>query len=213
MADFDIQGKITYDATQATSALKGVSQAAGETAKQAAKVADATQKSQVQIGQFGSALGLAGQAAGKLSPALGGIVTMAGSATGVIQGLTTAGLGPLGVALGLASVALAAFATNQADSAEKSKQFREQLDANTRSLNTFIGKLREEQELRGTRARLAAGGGSAEEYEAEARRLEDRRRILQSQLGRDSALFRAASGQIDAEIQRATESTYPLLAR
>jgi hypothetical protein len=205
MADFDIQGKITYDATQATSALKGVSQAAGETAKQAAKVADATQKSQVQIGQFGSALGLAGQAAGKLSPALGGIVTMAGSATGVIQGLTTAGLGPLGVALGLASVALAAFATNQADSAEKSKQFREQLDANTRSLNTFIGKLREEQELRGTRARLAAGGGSAEEYEAEARRLEDRRRILQSQLGRDSALFRAASGQIDAEIQRAVD--------
>ena len=96
MAEFDIQGKITYDATQATSALKGVAQAAGETAKQTDKVGEAAGKAQPQIGQFGSALGLAGQAVGKLSPELGGLVAVAGSATGVIT--TVAGTGTQGFA-------------------------------------------------------------------------------------------------------------------
>lgn len=203
MAEYDINAKITYDTTQATSALKGVSQAAGETAKQTEKVGDTTQKSQVQIGQFGSALGLAGQAAGKLSPALGGIVTMAGSATGVIQSLTSAGLGPLGIALGLASTAIAAFATNQAEASAKSKQFSDQMRENTRSLNDFIAKLREERQLRETGRRLAAGGGTAEEYEAEVARLEARRGLLRQQLGADSREFRAFASSIDADIARA----------
>lgn len=108
MAEQDIQVKVQFDTAQATTALKGVSQAAGETAKQTEKVGEATQKSQVQIGQFGSALGLAGQAVGQLVPGLGQVVTVAGSATGVIQGLTTAGLGPLGIAIGVVSVAVTA---------------------------------------------------------------------------------------------------------
>ena len=207
MADFDIQGKITYDATQATSALKGVSQAAGDTAKQTEKVGDATQKSQVQIGQFGSALGLAGQAAGKLSPALGGIVTIAGSATGVIQSLTTAGLGPLGIALGLASTAIAAFATNQAEASAKSKQFNDQMRENTRSLGDFIAKLREQRQLQQTERRLATGGGTVEEYEAEVARLEARRLLLRQQYGVDSFEYRTLAAGVTAQIER----TYQML--
>ena len=84
MAEYDINAKVTYDTTQATSALKGVSQAAGETAKQTEKVGEASAKAQVNVGQFGSSLGLAGQAVGKLSPQMGGLVTMVGSATGAM---------------------------------------------------------------------------------------------------------------------------------
>jgi len=203
MADQEVKVVVTVDANQAQTALKSVSGAAAETAKQTEKVAESTQKSHVQIGQFGSALGLAGQAAGKLNPALGGIVTMAGSATGVIQGLTTAGLGPLGIALGVASVALSVFASNQADAADKSKQYTERLDANTRSLQSFINKLREEKELRETTARLRAGGGTSEEYQAEIRRLEDRRRIEIETYGTTSAVSRVLIGNIDAAIARA----------
>lgn len=108
MAEFDINAKITYDATQATASLKGVSQAAGETATATTKVGDASAKAQVNIGQFGSSLGLAGQAVGKLSPQMGGLVTMIGSATGAMQSLMTAGLGPVGLAIGAVSVALSA---------------------------------------------------------------------------------------------------------
>jgi len=207
MAEQDIQIKVTVDATQATASLKNVSQAAGETAKQTEKVADATQKSQVQIGQFGSALGLAGQAAGKLSPALGGIVTMAGSATGVIQGLTTAGLGPLGLALGVASTAIALFSTQQSDATAKSKQFSDQMRENTRSLGDFIAKLREERQLRQTEQRLAAGGGTVEEYEAEVARLEARRLLLRQQYGVDSFEYRTLAAGVTAQIER----TYQML--
>ena len=111
MADFDIQGKITYDATQATSALKGVSQAAGDTATATTKVGEASAKAQVNVGQFGSSIGLAGQAVSKLSPQVGGLVTMVGSATGAMQSLMTAGLGPVGLAIGAVSIALSAATT------------------------------------------------------------------------------------------------------
>jgi hypothetical protein len=207
MAEQDIQVTVTVDTSQATTALKGVSQAAGETAKQTDKVADATKKSEVQIGQFGSALGLAGQAAGKLSPALGGIVTMAGSATGVIQGLSTAGLGPLGIALGVASTAIAAFSTQQADATAKSKQFNDQMRENTRSLSDFIAKLREQRQLQQTERRLAAGGGTVEEYEAEVARLEARRLLLRQQYGVDSFEYRTLAAGVTAQIER----TYQML--
>lgn len=108
MAEFDIQAKVTYDTTQAQSSLKGVAQAAGDTATATTKVGDASAKAQINVGQFGSSLGLAGQAVGKLSPQMGGLVTMVGSATGAMQSLMTAGLGPVGLAIGAVSVALSA---------------------------------------------------------------------------------------------------------
>ncbi len=108
MADFDVQGKITFDATQAQTALKQTASSADNAATATAKVGEAAKTAQPQIGQFGSALGLAGQAVGQLVPGLGQVVSVAGSATGVIQGLTTAGLGPLGIAIGVVSVAVTA---------------------------------------------------------------------------------------------------------
>lgn len=108
MADFDVQGKITFDATQAQTSLKQTASSADQAAVSTAKVGEAAKTAQPQIGQFGSALGLAGQAVGQLVPGLGQVVTVAGSATGVIQGLTTAGLGPLGLAIGVVSVAVTA---------------------------------------------------------------------------------------------------------
>ncbi len=108
MAEYDINAKITYDTTQAQSSLKGVAQAAGDTATATTKVSDASAKAQVNVGQFGSSLGLAGQAVSKLSPQVGGLVTMVGSATGAMQSLMTAGLGPVGLAIGAVSVALSA---------------------------------------------------------------------------------------------------------
>jgi len=108
MAEFDVQGKITFDTTQAQAALKQTASSADQAATATAKVGDAAKIAQPQIGQFGSALGLAGQAVGQLVPGLGQVVTVAGSATGVIQGLTTAGLGPLGIAIGVVSVAVTA---------------------------------------------------------------------------------------------------------
>ena len=108
MADFDIQGRITYDTTQATNALKSVSQSATQTATATANVGTATSKAQVSIGQFGSALGLAGQAVGKVNPAMGSLVTITGSATGAMQSMISAGLGPVGISLGILAVGLAA---------------------------------------------------------------------------------------------------------
>jgi len=108
MADFDVQGRITFDATQAQTALKQTSTAADQTAASTAKVGEAAKSSVPQIGQFGSALGLAGQAVGKLSPQMGGLVSLVGTATGAMQSLMTAGLGPVGIAIGAVSVAISA---------------------------------------------------------------------------------------------------------
>ena len=185
MADFDIQGKITYDATQATSALKGVSQAAGETAKQTDKVADATQKSQVQIGQFGSALGLAGQAAGRLSPALGGIISVAGSATGVIQGLTTAGLGPLGVALAAVSVGVTAaiglwdaFSGAQKNASNETESLTRSIYRAADAYDELAARRKRQDEQTAVRRRIGMGIGSAEETDIERQRIQERLDLL-----------------------------------
>lgn len=108
MAEFDIQGRITYDASQATNALKATTTAANQTAVATGNVSDATSKAQVSVGQFGSAIGLAGQAVGKLNPQIGGLVTIVGSATGAMQSMISAGLGPVGISLGILAVGLAA---------------------------------------------------------------------------------------------------------
>ena len=64
MAEFDIQGKITFDSSQAQTALKQTASSADQAATATSKVGDAAKTAQPQIGQFGSALGLAGQGSG-----------------------------------------------------------------------------------------------------------------------------------------------------
>ena len=167
MAEQDIQIKVTVDASQATVALKGVSQAAGETAKQTEKVGNAAASSQTKIGQYGSALGLAGQAVGKLNPALGGLVTMAGSATGVIQGLTTAGLGPLSFAISGISIAITAgtalWAEYSKEAKDSAKDIKEQVIP---TLNDLISKVADANAAMSRQSRLTMGLGTSLEQEA-----------------------------------------------
>ena len=113
--DTEIKAKIIYTDEGASStiekvtkAVEGHAKASTDSAQATAKADTATKTATPNIGQFGSALGLAGQAVGKLNPALGGMVTMAGAATGAVQSLTTMGMGPLGIALGVLSVAISA---------------------------------------------------------------------------------------------------------
>jgi uncharacterized protein YoxC len=196
MAEFDIQGKITYDTTQATSALKGVAQAAGETAKQTDKVGEAAGKAQPQIGQFGSALGLAGQAVGKLSPELGGLVAVAGSATGVIQSLSTAGLGPLGLAVAGVSVAVTAgvglwkaYVDQQKEAKKRTEDLTKALDDQVKSLDDIIAKNNQIAGDRERAERIAGGRGTREELEANVQRLEQL-------VNRNQQLVTNATGQL-----------------
>lgn len=173
MAEQDIQVKVEFDTSQATTALKGVTQAATQTAAATTKVGDATQAAQTKIGQYGSALGLAGQAVGKLNPALGGLVTMAGSATGVIQGLTTAGLGPLGIALSALSIAVSAgtslWAEYSKEAKDSAKDIKEQVIP---TLGDLVSKVQEANRAMSTRSRVAMGLGTSIEQEAFTRQAE-----------------------------------------
>ena len=196
MAEQDIQIKVTVDASQATVALKGVSQAAGETAKQTEKVGDAAGKAQPQIGQFGSALGLAGQAVGKLSPELGGLVTTAGAATGVIQSLRTAGLGPLGLAVAGVSLAVTAgvglwkaYADQQKEAKKRTEDLTKALDDQVKSLDDIIAKNNQIAGDRERAERIAGGRGTREELEANVQRLEQL-------VSRNQQLVTNATGQL-----------------
>lgn len=139
MSEYDISARITYDTSGAVApvqrATDAVAKNADETkrAAQAATLAtpawqamgaQATQTS-VGVGQFGSTVGLAGQALGKLNPALGQTVTIAGSALGAVQSLTTMGMGPLGIALGVASVAVTGITALYAAMKDRQDEARE----------------------------------------------------------------------------------------
>lgn len=215
MAEYDINAKITYDTTQATTALKGVSQAAGETAKQTEKVGEATQKSQVQIGQFGSALGLAGQAAGQLSPALGSVASTAGAATGVIQGLTTAGLGPLGIAISAVAVAVTAgvgiwkaFNDQQVEARKKADELKKSLDAQVESLDDIIDRNRRIAGEQERQRRIAAGGGTREELQAQVEQAEQlvRTRQLAAAAARGDVTIGEQEGGFGANLRLGFET-------
>jgi hypothetical protein len=164
MADFDVQGKITFDSTQAQAALKQTASAADQTATATAKVGQSAQAAQPQIGQFGSALGLAGQAVSKLNPALGGIVSTAGAATGAIQSLTTIGLGPAGIALGVISVAVTAGSALWGVYADEQKKAAESMKLNIiPTLDDLISKAQQAQRSLALTSRTQMGVGSATE--------------------------------------------------
>lgn len=190
MAEYTVEGKITFDTSQATSALKGVSQAAGETAKQTTKVGEAAASSQSKIGQYGSTLGLVGQAAGQLSPALGSVVTVAGSATGVIQTLTTAGLGPLGIAISAVSVIVTAGVGLWKNWNDEQKKAADAIRQNTiPALDELISRLEREKSLRETKARLARGEGTAVEMAAFRQEGEQYLAVAQQRFDEANRLF------------------------
>jgi hypothetical protein len=167
MADQEVKVVVTVDANQAQTALKQTASAAEETAKSTAKVGEAAKTAQPKIGDFGSSLGLAGQAIGQLVPGLGQVVSVAGSATGVIQGLTTAGLGPLGMAIGVVSVAVTAGVKLWQDYKDKTNEVERDIASRViptlSDLASKIKAVREEQELT---ARVRQGGGTELEQAA-----------------------------------------------
>ena len=164
MADQEVKVVVTVDANQAQTALKQTATAADETAKSTAKVGEAAKTAQPKIGDFGSALGLAGQAVGQLVPGLGQVVSIAGSATGVIQGLTTAGLGPLGMAVGIVSVAVTAgvklwqdYTTEQENAARKIRETA--IPALSDLRKAFLDARNAAAENAEIQARVRGGGG------------------------------------------------------
>jgi hypothetical protein len=179
MAEYAIEGKITFDTSQAQTALKQTASAADQAAGATAKVGDAAKTAQPQIGQFGSALGLAGQAVGQLVPGLGQVVTSAGAATGVIQSLRTAGLGPLGLAVAGVSVAVMggvalwkAYSDEQKEAKKRTDELKKSLDEQIESLDTIISRNAQIGNERDRAARIAAGQVTSAELEANVIRME-----------------------------------------
>ena len=185
MAEQDIQIKITVDASQATAALKNVGQSAKEAEKRSEALSKAIEGSKSSVGEFGSALGLAGQAAGRLSPALGGIISVAGSATGVIQGLTTAGLGPLGVALAAVSVGVTAaiglwdaFSGAQKNASNETESLTRSIYRAADAYDELVARRKRQEEQTAIRRRIGLGIGSAEETDVERQRIQERLNVL-----------------------------------
>jgi hypothetical protein len=185
MAEFEVEGRITFDSTQATTALKNVGQSAKEAEKRSEALSKAIEGSKSSVGEFGSALGLAGQAAGRLSPALGGIISVAGSATGVIQGLTTAGLGPLGVALAAVSVGVTAAIGLWDALSGAQKNASNETESLTRSIyraadayDELAARRKRQDEQTAIRRRIGLGIGSAEETDIERQRIQERLNVL-----------------------------------
>jgi hypothetical protein len=171
--DTEIKAKIIYTDEGASStiekvtkAVEGHAKASTDSAQATAKADTATKTATPNIGQFGSALGLAGQAVGKLNPALGGMVTLAGSATGAIQSLTTMGMGPLGIALGVISLAVSAgtaiygmYTQSIEDTAKATEEERKKTEEATLALGTHTQALHDLIEMidkRVARDKLAA---------------------------------------------------------
>lgn len=187
----DIKARITFEADGATKPLDDVSKKLRDQGKAATEAGNATKAAGVNVGAFGSTVGLVGGAIGRLNGGLGQTVTVAGSALGSMQSMMSLGFGPLGIAIGLASTALTFFIGRQRESEERAKSFTAALDENARSLGAVIARMREQASLAAQTSRLASGGGTEEEYRAEALRLRERRTQVQAQYGGTEAGRRA----------------------
>lgn len=142
-------GKVTQAVKQNTAAVSEQAQKA--------KVAG------VEIDKFGSTLGIAGQAVGRLNQTAGSMVTTLGAATGAIQSLTTAGLGPLGIAVAAANIAVAAYV----ELTKKSADEMARAERESQSLAFRINELAAAYQNASAEARklrsISAGGGTREE--------------------------------------------------
>jgi len=200
----DVKFKVIVDPSGAIKPLQDVNDKLRDNAKAAKETGQATADAGLKFGQLGSTVGLVGQTVGRFNTGLGQTITTGASALGSIQAMGTLGFGPLGLVIGVASTALTLFASRSAAAEEKTRTLTTALDANARSLTAVIAKMREQAQLEAQTARLAAGGGSEEEYRAEALRLRERRGQIREQFG-GTAAGRAADARIYDQIQRAQE--------
>lgn len=199
MSESDIKGVVEFtggdksaeEINKVSKATETLTKETEKSAKATNTATNATKASTPNIGQFGSAVGLAGQAVSKLSPALGSVVTMAGSATGAIQSLTTMGLEPMGIALGVVSIAIGAgtalynsYNASQEAAAIAAKKLVDEALKNARAIDTVsqaikdqiaiidanIARAQEQEKLENDRANLRQGNLSVER-QLEAERL------------------------------------------
>lgn len=170
--------KATANINKETTALKGLEDQATKTAKATDTVDKSSKKASVNMGQFGSTIGLAGQAIGKINPQLGQLTSMAGSATGAMQSLAGTGFNAVGIAVAAVSLALTVGVTawqNYADAernAQKDeKEVTDHLIANSNSLSNIMAANRTERRNQEIHARIQRGEATTEEYVAERQRL------------------------------------------
>lgn len=120
----------------------------------------------VEVDKFGSTLGVAGQAVGRLNSTAGQMVTSLGAATGAIQSMATAGLGPLGIAITAANLAITAGVTLWGEYEEAQRSAQARIDSLKKSFDDLLAAQRASNQEASRERRLAAGQGTAEEQDA-----------------------------------------------
>lgn len=165
--------RIEIDASGASKAsadlqrvAKSVDSTTEATKKNTAAVAAQAEKfkiGSVEIDKFGSTLGVAGQAVGRLNSTAGQMVTSLGAATGAIQSLTTAGLGPLGIAVTVANLAITAGVALFNSYGREAENAKGKIDDLRRSLSDLIGEQARQAADEELRNKLRAGRGTVTE--------------------------------------------------
>lgn len=181
---------------------KSVDSTTEATKKNTAAVAAQAEKfkiGSVEIDKFGSTLGVAGQAVGRLNSTAGQMVTSLGAATGAIQSLTTAGLGPLGIAVTVANLAITAGVALFNSYGREAENAKGKIDDLRRSLSDLIGEQARQAADEELRNKLRAGRGTVTEqrgYLSSVQQEGSRSRLELEELNRNAPTV--ASGEYGA---------------
>jgi hypothetical protein len=166
------------DINKETTALKALEAQSTKTAKATDAVDKSSKTASANMGQFGSTIGLAGQAIGKINPQLGQLTSMAGSATGAMQSLASTGFNAVGIAVAAVSLALTvgvqawqAYADAERDAEKVEREINNNLIANANSLDSIIAEQRTTRANQERHARIQRGEATTAEYTAERERL------------------------------------------
>ena len=158
------------------------------------EVAGAHEAASPKIQQFGSTIGMVGQAVSKLNPEMGGFIQVLAQAAGSVGSLSTA-LGPVGIALGVATTAFGLIST----AIDVFDQRQHDVAANMQrdiipTLDDMISKAQQAERTLNARARFAEGQGTETEQRLFTREAEDylqsvRERVARAQnAGNDNAV-------------------------
>lgn len=223
MSEGRIRVEIDYEGTQVgasqldglTDKLRGADEAQRTATVSASALGESASTLGGAAGRTGSALGQMAQVIASSNPSMRQSATLLSQMGGAATGLTGA-MGPLGVALAAATVAYSIFEAGQRRAQEAADAERATIQNLTTSyddLRSAIARARGERERD---AMLARGEGSQEDFEAQARRFENRAtqlRLIIREISRNddlsrqerTALTRMRGAQL-AAAQRAAES-------
>lgn len=175
-------------ADKTAQAIGKVTAATKENAKAVETQAKATKAASVDVGKFGSALGIAGNTVGQFNSTAGQMVSRLGAATGAIQSLSTMGLGPLGVAFAAVNIAVTTFNQLSNDSAAAMRSASSEAASAAVTIRDLASAYAQARDNAATLARVRAGEGTADEQRAAleiatSRTADIQRRIRQSSSG------------------------------